>query len=226
MTSEMLRMRSGKKASENMLFYNLDTPDLIGNKYTHNSLEKSDAAFNGEVGMGAQGCGGLARLRRVLQGSATEQRCLGGCVECWVIQKQKGSSPVFPIFFPSCCSGLWCDARQAMLLALVRRWTWSAVLGKGGFGGSSALGGLQDPKQSLPYPPCHDPTAVAPPEHEALALTPCCTQIPWPRWVSRVLGGDAVPPTTTTASRGARAPWLPLPSPSPSLPSVPGSLKV
>lgn len=62
-------MRSGKKTSENMLFYNLDTPDLIGNKYTHNSLEKSDVAFNGEAGTGARGCGGLARLCRVLQAS-------------------------------------------------------------------------------------------------------------------------------------------------------------
>lgn len=31
-----------------MLFYNLDTPDLIGSKYPHSSLEKWDAA---EAGM-------------------------------------------------------------------------------------------------------------------------------------------------------------------------------
>lgn len=65
-------MRTGKKTRGKMLFYNLDTPDLTGNKYTHNSLEKSDAAFNGEAGTGARGCAGLARLRWVLQGSAVE----------------------------------------------------------------------------------------------------------------------------------------------------------
>jgi hypothetical protein len=31
----MLCLRWRKKTSENMLFYNLDTPDLIENKYTH-----------------------------------------------------------------------------------------------------------------------------------------------------------------------------------------------
>lgn len=88
------------KTRENMLFYNLDTPDLIGNKYTHNSLEKSDAAFNGEAGTGVQGCGGLARLHWVLQGTATEQRCSGGCVRMLDYQKAEGEAAFFPYFSP------------------------------------------------------------------------------------------------------------------------------
>lgn len=50
-----------------MLFYNLDTPDLTGNKHTHRE-QRWDAAVAGEAGMGARGCAGLARLRPVLQG--------------------------------------------------------------------------------------------------------------------------------------------------------------
>lgn len=134
-------MRSGKKTSENMLFYNLDTPDLIGNKYTYNSLEKSDAAFNGEAGMGAQGCGGLARLRRVLQGSATKQRRLGRCAGCRVLRRQNWGSPIFsPIFLPNRCSGLWGDAGGAGAEVDVGL----LCLGGGGVTGSSAPGGLQD----------------------------------------------------------------------------------
>lgn len=44
-------MRAGKKTRGNTLFYNLDTPDLIGNKYTHPRLEECDAGFVGEAGM-------------------------------------------------------------------------------------------------------------------------------------------------------------------------------
>lgn len=53
-------MRSGKKTSENMLFYNLDTPDLIGNKYTHNGTEESGGACNGEAVAAMHADGGLS----------------------------------------------------------------------------------------------------------------------------------------------------------------------
>lgn len=35
-------MRSGKKTRGNMLFYNLDTPDLTGNKHTHTHTQSRD----------------------------------------------------------------------------------------------------------------------------------------------------------------------------------------
>lgn len=58
---------------------------------------------------------------------------------------------------------------------------------------------------------------IAPPEHGALALTP---QFPGPGGTGGVMLCSPQPP------RGARAPWLPLLSPGPSLPSAPASLKV
>lgn len=63
-----------------------------------------------------------------------------GCAGCWVIPKQMGNSPVFPVFLPSRCWGLRGDARAAMLVVLVRRWMCS----EGGLEGGCPLGGLQD----------------------------------------------------------------------------------
>lgn len=108
---------------------------------------------------------------------------------------RRGATPFSPSSSPG---GLRWDARQALLLALARRWTWSAVLGVG-LRGSSVLGGLQDLEKSPPPPPiCHGPAAVAPPECEALASTPPLQPNPLGQVGVKGAGGggrvDAVPP--------------------------------
>ena len=57
MTSEKVCLRCRKKTSENILFYNLDTPDLIGNKYTQSV---GPIRWTGR-GVLARGTGALSR---------------------------------------------------------------------------------------------------------------------------------------------------------------------
>lgn len=100
---------------------------------------------------------------------------------------RRGATPFSPSSSPG---GLRWDARQALLLA--RRWTWSAVLGVG-LRGSSVLGGLQDLEKSPPPPPPYAMVQLQlhPQNVKLWHRHPRCSQIPWARWVSRVLGGGA-----------------------------------
>lgn len=59
-----------------------------------------------------------------------------GCAGCWVIPKQMGNSPVFPVFLPSRCWGLRGDAGGAGAEVDVLQ---------GGFGGRSSSGWAAGP---------------------------------------------------------------------------------
>ena len=127
-------------------------------------------------------------------GYYTEQRCLRGCVGCWVIRRQKGTTLVSPIFLSSHCLGLWCDAAGAEVDAV--------RCGQRGFGESLAPGGMRDLKQS--------PSVCRGPEHEAAALTPWLHPNPLVG-VRGAGGGDAVPPVATVGHLGCGChPWVPL----------------
>lgn len=120
---------------------------------------------------------------------------------------RRGATPFSPSSSPG---GLRWDARQALLLALARRWTWSAVLGgwsQGELGPGWAAGPGEKP--TPPPPICHGPAAVAPPECEALASTPPLQPNPLGQVGVKGAGGggrvDAVPPPPmTTASQGGQ----------------------
>lgn len=102
---------------------------------------------------------------------------------------RRGATPFSPSSSPG---GLRWDARQALLLALARRWTWSAVLG-GWSQGELGPGWAAGPGEKPPPPPYAMVQLQLHPQNVKLwHRHPRCSQIPWARWVSRVLGGGGV----------------------------------
>lgn len=213
MAREAFPLRSGKRTRGNVLFYNLDTPDLIGNKYPRSSRGCC-------VGWrGRDGSAGLCWPRTAPAGTTRLRRgvkCLGGCAGCWSIRRQK-DSPVFFVFLPNLPPG-----------ARVRCQTGDPGGPGAGMGWFAVLCGAPEGSQ-LPW----DAAAGAKPLH--VPPSSCCT----PRWrsfgadtllcpIPRAgvgvggAGGDAVTCVRPGDPGHLGCPCLPRPS----LPSVPGSLKV
>lgn len=174
LTREEFPLRSGERTRGNVLFYNLDTPDLVGNKYPHSS-RGCCVCWSAGLCWPRTAPAGTTRLRRGV-------KCSGGCTGCCSIRRQK-DSPVFLVFLPSLPPGARVRCQMGDSGGPGAGMGWFAVLW--GLQRDLSSPGMQQLEQSSSM--CHDP-APAPPDGEALALTPSCAPFPGPRWVLRVLG--------------------------------------
>lgn len=143
-----------------MLFYNLDTPDLIGNKYTQQPGEMGccrEAGMESGAVLASHGSNGYYK-------APLWSKVLG---RMHGVHPRQKDSPVFLVFLPN-----------LPLRAPVQRQTGDTggtgvevggLLCSGGLQRDLSSLGMQEVKQS-PFI-CHDP-AVAPPDGKALALPP------------------------------------------------------